>query len=160
MSTESSLLRIEQRTMMLVSCQINFSIFFKMHECGNKGQNTQERSLVVSQPRARVQSSPLSHSTGAPSKRHIGLTRPPQLQTQSTSTLHRRIHIYTVRRHPSTSCTVPAMASQFLRNAARAGARASIAPMTTARTFQTSAALRQEVVAAPVKKPVGAFRGG
>ncbi|KAF1946594.1 hypothetical protein EJ02DRAFT_418340 [Clathrospora elynae] len=53
------------------------------------------------------------------------------------------------------------MASQLLRTAARAGAgiRGSMAT-TTARGFQTSAVLRQEVVAAPVRKPVGAFRGG
>lgn len=52
------------------------------------------------------------------------------------------------------------MAAQLLRQAARAGAQVR-APMATAsRAFQTSAALRQDVVAAPVKKPVGAFRGG
>ncbi|OAL46209.1 hypothetical protein IQ07DRAFT_683594 [Pyrenochaeta sp. DS3sAY3a] len=55
------------------------------------------------------------------------------------------------------------MAARILSTAARVGARrapftASIA--SAARGFQTSAALRQEVVAAPVKKPVGAFRGG
>lgn len=49
------------------------------------------------------------------------------------------------------------MASQILRSAAHAGARA---PMVAARGFQTSASLRQEIVAAPIKKPVGAFRGG
>ncbi|CAO2656418.1 Nn.00g052210.m01.CDS01 [Neocucurbitaria sp. VM-36] len=49
------------------------------------------------------------------------------------------------------------MASRVLRPALRTAARA---PAVAARTFQTSAALRQEVVAAPVKKPVGAFRGG
>ncbi|KAL6707403.1 hypothetical protein ACN47E_004182 [Coniothyrium glycines] len=49
------------------------------------------------------------------------------------------------------------MASQLLRTAARAGARA---PYTCTRTFQTSAVLRQATVVAPVRKPVGAFRGG
>ncbi|KAH7401335.1 hypothetical protein BKA66DRAFT_564987 [Pyrenochaeta sp. MPI-SDFR-AT-0127] len=48
------------------------------------------------------------------------------------------------------------MASQLFRAAARAGARAQVA----ARGFQTSAALRADVVTAPVRKPVGAFRGG
>ncbi|PVI06945.1 hypothetical protein DM02DRAFT_609314, partial [Periconia macrospinosa] len=49
------------------------------------------------------------------------------------------------------------MASRFLAPAVRSASRIA-AP---ARSFQTSAALRAEVVAAaPVKKPVGAFRGG
>ncbi|KNG47521.1 hypothetical protein TW65_05558 [Stemphylium lycopersici] len=51
-------------------------------------------------------------------------------------------------------------AAQFARQAVRAGAGFRTAT-TMSRAFQTSAALRQEVVAAaPVKKPVGAFRGG
>jgi len=41
--------------------------------------------------------------------------------------------------------------------AARTGTRA---PIVATRAFQTSAALRQEGVVAPVRKPVGAFRGG
>lgn len=51
-------------------------------------------------------------------------------------------------------------AAQFARQAVRAGAGFRTATIMS-RAFQTSAALRQEVVAAaPVKKPVGAFRGG
>jgi hypothetical protein len=50
------------------------------------------------------------------------------------------------------------MASQLLRTAARAGMRANMA--TATRGFQTSAVLRQDAVVAPVRKPVGAFRGG
>ncbi|KAH8644111.1 hypothetical protein IG631_01575 [Alternaria alternata] len=49
------------------------------------------------------------------------------------------------------------MATQFLRAAARAGVRS---PMAASRGFQTSAVLRQDAVVAPVRKPVGAFRGG
>ena len=49
------------------------------------------------------------------------------------------------------------MASRFLAPAVRTASR-TFAP---ARNFQTSAARRAEVVAAaPIKKPVGAFRGG
>ncbi|KAF1920443.1 hypothetical protein BDU57DRAFT_435721 [Ampelomyces quisqualis] len=48
------------------------------------------------------------------------------------------------------------MTSNVLRPAFRAAARAPV----VARTFQTSAALRQDAVIAPVRKPVGAFRGG
>ncbi|KAH7095345.1 hypothetical protein FB567DRAFT_586671 [Paraphoma chrysanthemicola] len=48
------------------------------------------------------------------------------------------------------------MASRILRPAFRTATRAPV----VARSFQTSAALRQEAVIAPVKKPVGAFRGG
>ncbi|CAA9962146.1 hypothetical protein CFE70_005548 [Pyrenophora teres f. teres 0-1] len=51
------------------------------------------------------------------------------------------------------------MATQFLRATARAGLRTNMA--TASRGFQTSAVLKQDtVVAAPVRKPVGAFRGG
>ncbi|RMZ70514.1 Chromosome partition Smc [Pyrenophora seminiperda CCB06] len=51
------------------------------------------------------------------------------------------------------------MATQFIRAAARAGLTPNMA--TASRGFQTSAVLRQDtVVAAPVRKPVGAFRGG
>ncbi|KAK3207186.1 hypothetical protein GRF29_103g111173 [Pseudopithomyces chartarum] len=51
------------------------------------------------------------------------------------------------------------MASRLLFPVARTAARSiQQAPI---RSFQTSSALRQEVVtAAPVRKPVGAFRGG
>ncbi|KAF2444567.1 hypothetical protein P171DRAFT_432563 [Karstenula rhodostoma CBS 690.94] len=51
------------------------------------------------------------------------------------------------------------MSSRFLIPAARTAARSI--QRVPVRAFQTSNALRQEVVApAPVKKPVGAFRGG
>ena len=51
-----------------------------------------------------------------------------------------------------------AMALPLVRMAAaRTGTRA---PIVATRAFQTSAALRQEGVVAPVRKPVGAFRGG
>ncbi|KAF1837971.1 hypothetical protein BDW02DRAFT_627522 [Decorospora gaudefroyi] len=50
------------------------------------------------------------------------------------------------------------MATQFLRATARAGLLR--APTAAMRGFKTSAVLRQDAVAAPVKKPVGAFRGG
>lgn len=52
------------------------------------------------------------------------------------------------------------MAAQLLRQAARAGAGCRPPMATVSRAFQTSAVLRQDAVAAPVKKPVGAFRGG
>ncbi|USP73085.1 uncharacterized protein yc1106_00359 [Curvularia clavata] len=52
------------------------------------------------------------------------------------------------------------MAAQVLRQAARAGAACRMPMATASRAFQTSAVLRQEVVTVPVKKPVGAFRGG
>lgn len=52
------------------------------------------------------------------------------------------------------------MAAQVLRQAARAGAACRMPMATASRAFQTSAVLRQETVAVPVKKPVGAFRGG
>jgi hypothetical protein len=54
------------------------------------------------------------------------------------------------------------MASRFLLPAARRGVvPASRVAGVAARSFQTGRALRQEVVApAPVRKPVGAFRGG
>ncbi|KAJ4313388.1 hypothetical protein N0V94_006972 [Neodidymelliopsis sp. IMI 364377] len=49
------------------------------------------------------------------------------------------------------------MASRVLRPAFRASASVN----TAARGFQTSAALRQEApLVAPVRRPVGAFRGG
>ena len=48
--------------------------------------------------------------------------------------------------------TRPPMASRVLRPAFRAA--------TAARGFQTSAVLRADAVIAPVRKPVGAFRGG
>ncbi|KAJ5031010.1 hypothetical protein J3E73DRAFT_263382 [Bipolaris maydis] len=51
------------------------------------------------------------------------------------------------------------MAAQLLRQAARAGAGCRPPMATVSRAFQTSAVLRQDAVAAPVKKPVGAFRG-
>jgi hypothetical protein len=53
-----------------------------------------------------------------------------------------------------------AMAAQLLRQAARAGAGCRLPIATASRAFQTSAVLRQDAVIAPVKKPVGAFRGG
>jgi len=56
-------------------------------------------------------------------------------------------------RIPRTNAT---MASRILRPAFRNATRAPI----VARSFQTSAALRQDAVVAPVRKPVGAFRGG
>ncbi|KAF2827550.1 hypothetical protein CC86DRAFT_393654 [Ophiobolus disseminans] len=48
------------------------------------------------------------------------------------------------------------MASRILRPAFRNATRGPV----VARSFQTSAALRQDAVIAPVRKPVGAFRGG
>jgi hypothetical protein len=48
------------------------------------------------------------------------------------------------------------MASRVLRPVFRTATRAPA----VARSFQTSAALRQDAVVAPVRKPVGAFRGG
>ncbi|KAH8724654.1 hypothetical protein GQ44DRAFT_617960 [Phaeosphaeriaceae sp. PMI808] len=48
------------------------------------------------------------------------------------------------------------MASRILRPAVQTATKAFI----RARNLQTSAVLRQEAVIAPVRKPVGAFRGG
>ncbi|KAH7394120.1 hypothetical protein DE146DRAFT_616644 [Phaeosphaeria sp. MPI-PUGE-AT-0046c] len=48
------------------------------------------------------------------------------------------------------------MASRILHPVFRTATRAPV----VARSFQTSSVLRQDAVIAPVRKPVGAFRGG
>jgi hypothetical protein len=74
-----------------------------------------------------------------------------------TSTTHTYTTSSTTPRSKSKTISKEAMASRVLRPAFRASASVN----TAARGFQTSAALRQEApLVAPVRRPVGAFRGG
>lgn len=85
----------------------------------------------------------LSHANGSTPPHH-------HLNCQSLPSCDIRLGLFVI--------ATAAMALPLVRMAAaRTGTRA---PIVATRAFQTSAALRQEGVVAPVRKPVGAFRGG